>query len=1186
MGAALILLAPSPALSAYWPGFAPWVSTDSSRTYGLTPETARPGYLAFTPTLASQTSSELQSWVVRIAGDSGTTIRNFAGTSIGTWNQLAQHDYSLKGSPWSINEAWYWIENPTGTGCGGPYNGNAVLLDGQTYQPIKSVSTITGDSRWRSDPTKPWERLVGSGSTLRRIDVRDLSTVATYTLAATVDGIGVGEGNESWDSRWVAMVLKFGSGGGGTIQIVDMIRNRVGIPIKVPLGPVGADSSDDVKISAWGNYVVVSYDDTWNGCRRVFSVDTTNCKLTDANDDKIADVYAVNTASEFCAGPSNTCPTCTAAQGYIYPLEHADMAYNPYSIERAEVMIGVGQCTSPKDSGQVVMVRLRDGAVRHISVGTVGNIDFKAEAYPGHLTAQCRLRPGWVYCDYTCVTNSDSTGEARFQNEVVAWRLPSDSTVAAHPKAGQRFGWKHNTGEGCGPTCETAQGQAAVSPTGTRVVYHSNWRVGVSPGTTLNNWRRDYVIDARGVDARVAGVGPRVIFCSPRGSDRNSGEDSSATGAWASLGKALAAAGPGVKVQLQGGVHRSPDRFEPAFGGFGAGGDSAFKLVGDLPIDAAESASRTDLYGDGGNVTLRSGLDTLRVRWPFVNISGVKFDSSGTQNGVVAFQRFENYGTVVCAVPGITKRAYADSLTFSTVGAISFEGASSCVARRDSITNKDSKAANHGLISLRARGGWNSDQNLIRRCKGTALVRENARLFADSASNFLSSSQNTVDSCEFRITLTPGASPAGGSHGTVALWSRAGGAILGDSRIVANPSTAIDTIYWTGITLRDSCNSLSFKRDTLDFGVKVGSSSPTTARNVASDWSANGYTTSLEVDSCFIRTCDSFRNTGELELGNFQHNVWLGTDCAPLVIGPGELDRTTVKFNTFAGMGSYALDLQAQVIRATSPMVANLLYRNTATNADSAVENITLPGSFANWQVQHEWNLFHSSTDSCRYAVRFQPSTSSAPRPFCGSYCTTGPGSPCWFDVKQCDSFSAWASPSFKVIPTPAKSDSFEFFYGAVFCGTGASWIYPGAMAVGGRQPARNNPPGTITKMIQTGSSSGSVSLRWPNVSDDGSSNEAVFYYDTRYSETPPPTAGGVYAVNDAWWDVASFATGPTPAAPLDGNGAVQNANVTVSGLTADHKYYFAVRPINTCLVLGSYSNVICAYASASLTCD
>lgn len=1194
------LLLAAPAQAKMIPGFAPWVCTDSARVYGLVPPTARPSYLS--PTFLTQQASAssgatagttgkgaLQSFVVRVGGDSATAVRTAAGTQISTltWQQLAQHDYSLKGSPWSINEQWFYIENPTGTGCGGPYNGNALILDGQTYAPIKS-NTVSGDSRWRSDPTKPWERLYGSGTSLKRVDIRDFSTVATYTLPFTVGGIGLSEGNESWDNRWVAMTTS----GGGTVCIVDMIRNRVGAAVRLPLltgGSADGDSADDVKISAWGGYMIASYDDTHSGARQVFQVDTANCVLyNNGATPPVASYYSLGNAG---AGEQEA-SWVDHTHGFIHPLEHADQTYNPYTTELAECMVGVCQGANT-DSGMIAVVRLRDGAVRHISIGAAGT-GLRGEAYVGHCTAQNRLRPGWVVCDYECsAVDSDSSASFsnRMHDEVVGWRMLPDSSVAAFGKQCIRYGFKHTVANtDCGPVgCETAQGQAAVSPTGTRVVFHSNWKRGVpSSGFTANNWRRSYVIDARGVSP----AGPRHIYVNPRsGDDRYSGEDS--THAWRSIAKANCAAGPSVVIHLLGGVYRG-DPIRPAFGGFGWGADSSCRYVGDLPSLASASAA----HGAKGGVVLKQYADSSVVCWPYVVISGVKADSSaaGKGGGVLSFRSVDTTYPTLSAVP-LLNAAEKDSLLFSTWAALSFEGARSCIAYRDSITNRDSGAGNHGLISLRSSAGRNSDQNEIRRVKLTALLRENARLLADSSANFLTPSANVVDSCEFRVELTPSASPSTSSVGDVVKLSRAVGTRIANTRIVANPMNAVSTVSWSGLTLRDSSSYVSLYRDTLDFGIKVQKSASDTTiyprlgittKAVSSDWAANTVTVGLSADSCFFRVSDSFRNSNLLDHANLRSNVMLGSaQRAPLLLGPGSLNAVVLSANTLVGLGGHAVEVQAASIGA-STFTNNIAYRNSSTAADSSVWRVLVPGSLVGWNFVENFNLLHSGTDSCRYAFKFGSGRASAPQTPCGSYCTGDPGADCWYAVAGKDGNSQWRTPYFKVVPSPARSDSLQFFYGTIFRQELAGGEdgrseepNPRRHGFGAVSAPQFTTPGVVTDLDAPQAWADSVSLTWTAVADDGASlTDPVLAYEVRYSTTEVSGAlSDNEVVDDAWWVQATPFAGPTPLTP----GATQS--LTVTGLVADTRYWFAVRPINTGLVVGSYSNPRCAYASTTLAC-
>jgi phosphodiesterase/alkaline phosphatase D-like protein len=102
--------------------------------------------------------------------------------------------------------------------------------------------------------------------------------------------------------------------------------------------------------------------------------------------------------------------------------------------------------------------------------------------------------------------------------------------------------------------------------------------------------------------------------------------------------------------------------------------------------------------------------------------------------------------------------------------------------------------------------------------------------------------------------------------------------------------------------------------------------------------------------------------------------------------------------------------------------------------------------------------------------------------------------------------------------------------------------------------------PGPVTTVTVTGSTETTASLRWTAVGDDSLTGTAT-NYDVRYSTSP---------ITAANWTSATPATGePTPG----GAGTVQN--FTISGLTRQTAYYFALKVADEAGNLSALSNVV-----------
>ncbi len=101
--------------------------------------------------------------------------------------------------------------------------------------------------------------------------------------------------------------------------------------------------------------------------------------------------------------------------------------------------------------------------------------------------------------------------------------------------------------------------------------------------------------------------------------------------------------------------------------------------------------------------------------------------------------------------------------------------------------------------------------------------------------------------------------------------------------------------------------------------------------------------------------------------------------------------------------------------------------------------------------------------------------------------------------------------------------------------------------------------PAAVTNLAAGSPTGSSVQLTWTAPGDDGSTGTASSY-DVRYSTSP---------INEANWASATQATGePAPAV------AGTNQNMTVSGLTSDTTYYFAIKTSDEVPNVSALSNV------------
>jgi len=157
----------------------------------------------------------------------------------------------------------------------------------------------------------------------------------------------------------------------------------------------------------------------------------------------------------------------------------------------------------------VVLVKLSDGSVRHLSVGRSDpSSQGWNEQSGGHLSARnTEGLSSWVFASYEKVDTSfsavhDSSGSTRMMGEIVAWSLTPG-------KEARRLAWSHSSWSESdqGFDCYRAEPHPCPSRDGRRVMFASDWRRHVEPELTSyrpNTWRKAYVIDTRPTPARIS----------------------------------------------------------------------------------------------------------------------------------------------------------------------------------------------------------------------------------------------------------------------------------------------------------------------------------------------------------------------------------------------------------------------------------------------------------------------------------------------------------------------------------------------------------------------------------------------------------------------------------------------------------------------------------------------------------
>ncbi len=427
--------------------------TDPRPAYAI-PQVPRPAYLA--PLTDPTFGSKLE----RIAGDAGRPMTSMSGT----WGQDARHHYS-KTQPWNSDGTLLVIENRDG---GSP---NPVLLDGNTYEPKGRLCAAyeAWEYRWHPSPSHPHEQINvnRAGTELMWFDVVTCTKTRSWKLPIKVDGMGSGEGNPSWDGRFVAL------GNHDAMFVVDMDPQppyepwpnvRIGPVYSLPPCSLTVEhpdqwTIDNLSISPSGRYVNLKFGE--------------GAGVTDSTEDaaRIYEVDPVTLALEphVMAATSLRCGSFAARpNGWVFPLKHSDLALNPFD-DNEDVVIGGRSCPG-SNIGRTVMVRMRDGQVTALT-------DPKNEAPFFHASAQNLDRPGWVYVSYF------KADGRRFSDEILAVKMDGSQSV-------ERLCHTHTLPKGC-YRCEA---HPAPSRDGRRVLFASNWLQDCDDGCGQPKDIKDYVV--------------------------------------------------------------------------------------------------------------------------------------------------------------------------------------------------------------------------------------------------------------------------------------------------------------------------------------------------------------------------------------------------------------------------------------------------------------------------------------------------------------------------------------------------------------------------------------------------------------------------------------------------------------------------------------------------------------------
>lgn len=328
-------------------------------------------------------------------------------------------------------------------------DGNALLVDGATYQFRKALDQVVGeDVFWH--PTNPAILLYNPDNALYSFNIvtderKKLFEFSNYTYANTR-----GEGNLSRDGRWVALVGQTYDARTAVVTFKDLIvfdihANQVAAKLALPQ----VENFDWVSISPLGSYVVVDYADD----RR----------------ERFHGVEVYDRAFKFL---------------WQKPLGagHSDLAVDANGDE----VLVMDVYDSDRNVTYIDKVRLADGKETTL-------IEF-SPLFDQHISCRNEKRPGWCFIstfDYTGRLTDSAETWLPFEDEVFALKLDGSRAVQriAHHHSRRYSPIAYDSDH----SNYFAEPHATVSRNGDRILLGSNWRDRIEQEASVD----PYVVDWR-----------------------------------------------------------------------------------------------------------------------------------------------------------------------------------------------------------------------------------------------------------------------------------------------------------------------------------------------------------------------------------------------------------------------------------------------------------------------------------------------------------------------------------------------------------------------------------------------------------------------------------------------------------------------------------------------------------------
>lgn len=435
----------------------------------------KPSILSMPPYLAQERDPAFPSTIQRIAGDTGSPLKD--GAFPGLWGSDSRQHYS-KDQPWSDDMSMLKLEQKGGSP-------GQLVVDGSSYRVLytedgnSAPSKLLRDSyesRWRPGHGHEMVSWSKARQELTVWDALDGTVSWQVHVPSECADFGLnGEGTLSDDGRWLALgtlwptpnkpipdpswidphdgskapLIPNPNAKVDYFQVIDLDQHRVGPrnAFEMPYETQDHGDIDWCSISPLGNFVVVKYSS--NGTpeyQRVFGI---NKQTLTARPQPMSAIGLRMAATQY------------DQRGWIACMSHADMNV----VAGREVIVGgirfasdSNVCNDPtiKAQGRIISVELASGIYRSVSAGDKFLPAGMHEASDHHTSCRAYRDRGWA-------THHYRIGSGVFADELVQWKLDGSRQC-------RRFGVARSDES-------TYRGEVhpCPSPDGKRILYASNW---------------------------------------------------------------------------------------------------------------------------------------------------------------------------------------------------------------------------------------------------------------------------------------------------------------------------------------------------------------------------------------------------------------------------------------------------------------------------------------------------------------------------------------------------------------------------------------------------------------------------------------------------------------------------------------------------------------------------------------